>query len=158
MRLAQSSKPSPAAMLCGCMLFVAAAQLAAPRAAAANAEQAKRLPGLETHLSAQELETLRTKGLSVEAHHCGCYDQPTPHFPYTLVIIKTPKRQLVARPEGQESAVSLTLLAVRDGERYCEIDADKPCFGAFATPCEFTDFRYGPVLADYFPTCKARGE
>jgi hypothetical protein len=68
-----------------------------------------------------------------------------------VVIVKTTTRELVARPEGHESNVSLTLLAVRDGERYCEIDSNKP-YGAFANPCEFTDFRYGPVLADYFPT------
>jgi hypothetical protein len=152
---ARSSKTSTATLF-ALMLFASpAAQLAAPAAPGAHAAQAKRLPGLEAHLSAQELDALHTHGFSVQSHHCGCYDQPAPHYPYTLVIIKTPQRELVARPEGQESAVSLALLAVRDGDRYCEIDAAQPCFGAFATPCEFTDFRYGPVLAEYFPTCKA---
>lgn len=46
-----------------------------------------------------------------------------------------------------------TALAVKYGTRYCAVD--KPdCYGSFAQPCDFTDFRYGPTLAQFFPTCK----
>lgn len=101
---------------------------------------------------------MRTAGVLVTAHHCGCYDRPNPHFPYALVIVKTSQRELVARPEGQESATELALIAVRDGAKYCQADAEQPCYGEFNSPCEFTDFRYGAVLVEYFPTCKTERE
>ena len=46
-------------------------------------------------------------------------------------------------------------LAVRFGNRYCELDSEQTCFGTFSSPCDFTDFRYGPHLSVYFPTCKS---
>ncbi len=141
----------PAALLV-LVLAPPAAQLTAAPASA------KRLPGLEQHLSAQELATLHADGLSVAAHQCGCYDKPDPHFPYTMLIVRTPERELIVRPEGQESAFHFELLAVRRGDTYCGADAEAACYGEFATPCEFTDFRYGPVLKEYFPTCKLSSE
>ena len=109
-------------------------------------------------MSEHELDAMRTNGAQVTAHQCGCYDRPKPHFPYTLVIVKTSQREWVARPEGQESAAGLVPIALREGAKYCDLDAEQPCFGEFASPCEFTDARYGAVLVDYFPTCKTAGD
>lgn len=99
-------------------------------------------------------QAFRVEDMHVEAHACGCEDQPVPHFPYRVVLVSTPMGDLVARPEGQEGAVGIAPLAVRYGDRYCDAQTDERCYGAFAHPCEFTDFRYGPSLAEYFPTCK----
>ena len=49
----------------------------------------------------------------------------------------------------------ITRLAVRHGDRYCDVDSEDQCYGTFAHPCEFSDFRYGRQLAPYFPTCKS---
>jgi hypothetical protein len=49
--------------------------------------------------------------------------------------------------------VSITPLAVRTGDRYCEVDSEDQCYGTFAHPCDFTDFRYGPYLKEFFPSC-----
>jgi hypothetical protein len=72
-----------------------------------------------------------------------------------IVLLRTPKGDLVTRPEPRESAVSFTALAVRYGTQYCDVEAEESCYGSFADICEFTDFRYGPYLAEYFPTCKS---
>ena len=92
--------------------------------------------------------------LTVEPHFCGCNDKPKRHFPYRMVVIKTPKGDLVARPENIEVSVSFTALAVRWGNQYCDVDAESSCFGSFSDPCDFSDFRYGPHLSIFFPTCK----
>ena len=108
---------------------------------------------LRSRFSATELEQLQSGQLRVQVHYCGCSDRPTAHFPYQLVLLETPKGDLVARPEHHEFAVDFTALAVKYGTRYCAVD--KPdCYGSFAQPCDFTDFRYGPTLAQFFPTCK----
>lgn len=60
----------------------------------------------------------------------------------------------MARPERHELALEFTTLAVRYGTRYCAVD-EPDCYGWFEQPCDFTDFRYGPTLAPFFPTCKA---
>lgn len=103
---------------------------------------------------ASELQELRLGNLEVEAHFCGCYDKPTKHYPYALVLLKTSKGDLVARPERLEGAVAYTPLAVRRGNEYCELESEAQCYGSFADPCDFTDHRYGPNLAPFFPTCK----
>jgi len=109
---------------------------------------------LQTRFSAAELAALRKEDLRVEARHCGCYDTPEPHFPYSVLLVLTPKGDLVARAEARENAVSITPLAVRYGHRYCELESEANCYGSFAHACEFTDFRYGPYLAEFFPDCK----
>jgi hypothetical protein len=91
----------------------------------------------------------------VEPYFCGCYDKPNKHFPYSIVLLKTSKGDLVTRPERLEGAVTYTPLAVRRGNQYCELDSEKQCYGSFSDPCEFTDYRFGPFLAPFFPTCKA---
>lgn len=111
---------------------------------------------LKTRFTEAELAALRPEDLQLEPHYCGCYDQPRPHFPYPLVVLKTPKGDLVARPDSHEGAVSFAPLAVRHGDRYCEVESEHVCFGTFAEPCDFTDFRYGPHLAPFFPTCKTQ--
>jgi hypothetical protein len=103
---------------------------------------------------ASELQELQLGNLEVEAHFCGCYDKPNKHYPYALVLLKTSKGDLVARPERLEGAVAYTPLAVRRGHQYCELESDAQCYGSFADPCDFTDHRYGPNLAPFFPTCK----
>lgn len=91
----------------------------------------------------------------MEPYFCGCYDKPNKHFPYSIVLLKTSKGDLVTRPERLEGAVTYTPLAVRRENQYCELDSEKQCYGSFSDPCEFTDYRFGPFLAPFFPTCKA---
>jgi hypothetical protein len=104
-------------------------------------------------LSVPELEGLQRDDLKVESYYCSCYDKPNKHFPYAIVVLRTPKGDLVARPERNEAAVTFTVLAIRYGNRYCEVDVGGDCYGSFAEPCDFTDFRYGPTLVEFFPTC-----
>jgi hypothetical protein len=111
---------------------------------------------LKARFSEAELEGLRPGDLHIESHYCGCYDQPKAHFPYPVVLFKTPKGDLVARLDSREGAVSVTPLAVRYAERYCEVGSEQTCYGSFSDPCDFTDFRYGPLLAQFFPTCKSQ--
>ena len=109
---------------------------------------------LQARFSAAELAALRKEDLRVEARQCGCYDTPEPHFPYSVLLVLTPKGDLVARAEPRENTVSITPLAVRYGDRYCDVESEANCYGSFAHACEFTDFRYGPYLAQFFPDCK----
>jgi hypothetical protein len=111
---------------------------------------------LEARFTQAELAQLRPEDLELEPHYCGCYDRPKAHFPYPLVLLKTPKGDLVARADSREGAVSFAPLAVRHGDRYCELESEHVCYGTFAEPCDFTDFRYGPHLAPFFPTCKTQ--
>jgi len=110
---------------------------------------------LQAGFSQAELEGLRPGELKVEAHYCGCYDHPRKHFPYAAVLLRTPRGDLIARAEGGDQMVRFTALAVRFGNRYCELDSEQTCFGTFSSLCDFTDFRYGPHLSAYFPGCKA---
>ncbi len=103
---------------------------------------------------ASELLELRLGDLEVEAHFCGCYDKPNKHFPYAIVLLKTSKGDLVARPERLEGAVAYMPLAVRRGIQYCQLEPEAQCYGSFHDPCDFTDHRYGRDLAPFFPTCK----
>ena len=97
-------------------------------------------------------------GSSAQWIDCGCYDQPSKHYPYSIVVFKSAERDLVTRPERREGALTFSPLAVRYGTRYCATDSEQDCYGSFTHPCDFTDFRYGPTLAEYFPTCKAEGD
>lgn len=110
---------------------------------------------LQGRFSEAELDALRPDELRVESHYCSCEDTPHPHYPYTVVLFLTPRGTLVARPEGREGAVTITPLAVRHDTRYCELESEASCYGSFAHPCEFTDFRYGPTLSQFFPSCKS---
>ncbi len=109
----------------------------------------------KSRFSEAELAALGPEDSRVEAHSCSCYDNPRPHFPYRIVLFITPKGDLVGRAESQESAVNITPLAVRKGNRYCEVESEEQCYGAFEHPCDFTDFRFGPYLQEFFPSCKA---
>jgi hypothetical protein len=110
---------------------------------------------LKTRFSETELEGLPPGHLSVEAYSCSCYDQPTRHFPYRMVLLKTPKGDLIARPEGQDGVIRFIALAVRYADLYCDVESKENCYGTFAHPCDFSDFRYGPHLSAFFPTCKS---
>jgi len=107
-----------------------------------------------TRFFASELQGLQLGDFQVEAHFCGCNDKPNKHFPYSLVLLKTSKGDLVARPERLEGAVTYTPLAVRRGNLYCELESETQCYGSFPDPCDFTDYRFGPNLEPFFPTCK----
>ena len=130
------------------------------RTSALNANQIKalELDGMSVWLrekfSRLELDALRPDQLALESHFCGCTDVPRKHFPYAVVVLRTPKGDLVARPEGHEAAVRFAALAVRNDDVYCDPRSESSCYGAFAHPCDFTDFRYGRQLAEFFPTCK----
>ncbi|MGD2140069.1 MAG: hypothetical protein PVH25_06730 [Burkholderiales bacterium] len=110
---------------------------------------------MASKFSESEMKTYRPEDFRVDSQLCNCSDQPVPHFPYVLVFFSTPKGDLVGRPERRGFDTIITPLAVRHGNRYCELDAEDECFGAFEHPCDFSDFRYGQQLAPYFPYCKA---
>jgi len=108
---------------------------------------------LKVRFSDAELQQFRAAELHVERHYCGCYDKPIKHYPYSIVLIRTPKGDLVTRPENTDAVMAFAPLAIRYGTSYCHTDSDQ-CYGSFPEVCDFTDFRYGPYLADFFPTCK----
>ena len=105
--------------------------------------------------SEAELQTYQPEDFRIESHQCSCYDRPEPHYPYILVFFATPKGDLVGRPDRKGFETVITRLAVRHGDRYCDVDSEDQCYGSFAHPCEFSDFRFGRQLAKYFPTCKS---
>ncbi len=100
-----------------------------------------------------ELRTYQPEDFRIESHACSCYDRPEPHYPYLLVFFSTPKGDLVGRPDRRGIDTVITQLAVRHGEQYCDVNSEDQCYGSFEHPCDFSDFRYGPQLAAYFPTC-----
>ena len=104
--------------------------------------------------SESELTSYSQADFRIEFYQCNCYDRPEPHYPNLLVFFSTPKGDLVGRPDRRGFDTIITRLAVRHGQRYCDLDAEDQCYGSFAHPCEFSDFRYGPQLAEYFPGCK----
>jgi hypothetical protein len=108
---------------------------------------------LKARFSPIELRGLAHGDLKVERHYCGCFDHPHKHFPYAMLVLRTPRGDLIARPEGGDEMIRITPLAVRFGNRYCELEAEQSCHGSFAHPCDFADFRYAPTLAAFFPTC-----
>jgi hypothetical protein len=140
------------ALLCALLAPSVHAQDAVPRDPASSGPGASLLTA---RFSEAELEKLRAQGVSMESYLCNCTDRPVPHFPYVMVIVKTPSGEVVVRPEGQESAVRLIALALREGNRYCRLESDADCYGDFAHPCDFSDFVYGPTLVEFFPTCKS---
>ena len=107
-----------------------------------------------TRFLASELHGLRLGDFQLEAHFCGCNDRPNKHFPYSIVLLKTSKGDLVARPDRLDGPVTYTPLAVRHGNQYCELESETQCYGSFPDPCDFIDHRYGPHLEPFFPTCK----
>jgi len=110
---------------------------------------------LTARFGAADLQSMQTGDLVVEPHFCGCYDKPNSHFPYAMVVIKTPRADLIARAEHAETCVTFVPLAVRRGNEYCDVHVEGTCFGSFRDPCDFTDFRYGPYLSGFFPSCKS---
>ena len=78
---------------------------------------AEKKPGVENNrmfykhgtphwLKAQSAQRI-SKGFNLrsraEWYDCGCYDEPDKHYPYSVVLFKTPKGDLVARPDvGRE--------------------------------------------------------
>ena len=109
---------------------------------------------INDRFSAAEIKELSPDDFRVESHACSCSDTPDPHFPYLVVLFTTPRGDLVVRPEGGENMAKFTPLAVRTGDQYCKVESEENCYGSFANVCEFTDFRYGPLLQPFFPTCK----
>jgi hypothetical protein len=109
---------------------------------------------LDTQYTGAERQALRDEDLTVSGARCGCSDLPKPHYPYAVVIFSSPKGDLVARFEGDEASIRISPLAHRSGALYCSIYESEGCFGEFEHPCEFTDARFGPALAPYFPDCK----
>ena len=109
----------------------------------------------ELHRVSPWLRTQLSEANKFESYYCSCYDEPIKHYPYPIVVLKTPNGDLVARPEGTDGTLFFTPLAVRYGNRYCAVGSETDCYGSFSHPCEFTDFRYGPYLAEFFPTCKS---
>jgi hypothetical protein len=109
---------------------------------------------LRARFSRSELDALGPGELALESHFCGCTDVPTKHYPYVFFVLRSPKGDLLARPDGHEAMVRFAALAVRHENQYCDPQSEASCYGMFAHPCDFTDFRFGPQLAQFFPTCK----
>ena len=109
---------------------------------------------LDSHFSAEERNALRDEDVDVQSVYCGCYDKPVKHFPYATVVVSTPKGDLLLRPERTEGGTTFTAVATRFGQRYCSVESESECYGTFLDLCEFTDFKFGPTLMAYFPTCK----
>jgi hypothetical protein len=110
---------------------------------------------LESHFSEAERKALRSGDLEFQSVYCGCYDKPVKHFPYAIALVKTPKGDLLLRPERTEGGTIYTAIATRFGERYCGVESESECYGTFVDLCAFTDYRFGPTLVAYFPTCKS---
>src|SRR5436190_20446032 len=68
---------------------------------------------------------------------CGCYDRPSKHYPYSIVVFKSAERDLVTRPQRRDGALAFSPLAVRYGTRYCATDSEQDCYGSSAQPCAF---------------------
>jgi hypothetical protein len=148
-----------ALLLVGCVLVMPLRGQDAERArGSAGQDKALHLHGLSDEVRARfseaELQGFRAQGLTAEQHECGCYDKPTKHFPYSIVVFKTARGELVTRAERGDGPPRFSALAVRHGDRYCDPNAEETCYGSFGHPCDFTDFRYGESLAPFFPTCK----
>ena len=103
--------------------------------------------------SEAELKSYQPEDFDIEQALCSCYDRPVPHYPYVLMLFSTPKGDLVGRPERRGFDTVIIPLAVRHGDRYCELESEDQCYGSFSTPCDFSDYRYGSQLAPYFPDC-----
>jgi len=110
---------------------------------------------LESHFSEAERKALRSEDLDFQSVYCGCYDKPVKHFPYAMAVVRTPKGDLLMRPERTEGGTIFTAVATRFGQRYCSVESESDCYGTFLDLCAFTDFRFGPALLAYFPTCKS---
>jgi hypothetical protein len=108
--------------------------------------------------SEAEFRALPPDAITLQSSQCSCYDEPTAHYPYLLVVLSTPRGDLILRPDQRELQVSFVKLAMRQGDLYCSVEAGSECYGRFESVCHFTDFRYGPTLAPFFPTCKEGGE
>lgn len=112
-----------------------------------------RAPYLDAALPQAEPQALLPGEQKAQWYDCSCYDQPVKHFPYSIVVFETAKGDLVTRPERREGALTFSPLAHRYGTRYCTVDSEQDCYGSFPHPCNFTDFRYGPYLVEFFPKC-----
>lgn len=110
---------------------------------------------LERTFSVDELRALNEANVPITAQFCNCDDRPTAHYPYVMVLLATPKGDLIARLERNEMSTRMVPIAVRNGSDYCSAEEGEGCYGSFAHACEFTDHRYGPTLAPYFPECKS---
>ena len=110
---------------------------------------------LESRFSEAERKALRSDDLDFQSVYCGCYDKPVKHFPYAMVVVRTPKGDLLMRPERTEGGTLYTAVATRFGQQYCSVESESDCYGTFLDLCAFTDFRFGPALLAYFPTCKS---
>lgn len=108
----------------------------------------------ERTFSAEELRALNAANLPLTAQFCNCDDRPIAHYPYVMVLLATPKGELIARLERNEMSTRMVPIAVRNGNDYCSSEEGEGCYGTFAHACEFTDYRYGPTLAAFFPECK----
>ena len=122
-------------------------------AAESPQDQCTDKPVIHAALPQADLDALRPDDPRAQWYDCGCYDHPVKHFPYSIVVFRNEAGDLVTRPERHEGALTFSPLAQRHGDRYCTVESKEDCYGSFSHPCDFTDFRYGPYLAEYFPTC-----
>ena len=76
---------------------------------------------LKSRFSESELRALPPGTLTLEGHYCGCYDKPVKHFPYAMVVVRTPKGDLLMRPERTEGGTRYTAVATRFGQPLAEV-------------------------------------
>ncbi|MFN5445102.1 MAG: hypothetical protein ACK5AJ_00465 [bacterium] len=109
---------------------------------------------LKKEMSDAEIAALERNDLHVSGDICSCSDS-RPHYPYAIVKISTKKSSFLARIDGNETGFRLIPIAIQKGKKYFLSDSDDIYFGEFESTCDFTDARYGPRLAQFFPDCKA---
>lgn len=109
---------------------------------------------LKKEMSDKDIATLERNDLRVSGDICSCSDS-RPHYPYAIVKISTEKSSFLARIEGNETGFRLRPIAIQKGKKYFLSDSDDVYFGEYESTCDFTDARFGPSLAQFFPDCKA---
>jgi len=108
---------------------------------------------IKKEMSDTDIAALERNDLRVSGDICSCFDSK-PHYPYAIVKISTEKSSLLARIEGNENGFRLRPIAIQRGNKYFSSDSDDAYFGEYQSICDFTDARFGPRLAPFFPDCK----
>lgn len=109
---------------------------------------------LKKELSDGDIAALSRDDLKISGDVCSCSDL-TPHYPYAVLKISVKNSAFIARVEGNEAGFRLRPIAVQRDNKYFLHDGDEIYFGEYNSTCEFTDARFGPTLAPFFPDCKA---
>ena len=108
---------------------------------------------LRKDMSDTDIAALKMHDLHISGDVCSCSDA-TPHYPYAVLRISSKTSSLIARIEGNEVGFRIRPIAIQKGKHYFLHGADEKSFGEYDSTCDFTDARFGPTLAPFFPDCK----